>query len=92
MRRRSDQDAFRATDFRTPTFTVSNLGPAGVDAFTSLVTPPQVGVLSVSAVGLRATEDGVERVLPLTLGVDHRAVDGAYAARAIVDLAEAIGS
>lgn len=94
LKRRSAEDAFLSTDFKTPTFTVSNLGATGIDDFTSLVTPPQVAVLSVSAATIRPTErDGAlvaEQVLPLTLGIDHRALDGAYAARALVDLAEAI--
>jgi pyruvate/2-oxoglutarate dehydrogenase complex dihydrolipoamide acyltransferase (E2) component len=79
LKMRSAGDAFLATDFRTPTFTVSNLGATGVDGFTSLVTPPQVAVLSVSSAAL-------------TLGIDHRALDGAYAARALVDLAEAVAA
>jgi pyruvate dehydrogenase E2 component (dihydrolipoamide acetyltransferase) len=94
LKRRSAEDAFLATDFKTPTFTVSNLGATGIDDFTSLVTPPQVAVLSVSAATIRAAErDGAlvaEQVLPLTLGIDHRALDGAYAARALVDLAGTI--
>ena len=57
-----------------------------------MVTPPQVARLPCGRARLAATETGAERVLPLTLGVDHRALDGTYAARALTDLAEAIAS
>lgn len=94
LKQRSADDAFRPADFRAPSFTLSNLGAAGIESFTSLVTPPQVAVLSVSATVVRATETNAalvaEYVLPLTLGVDHRAVDGAYAARALADLTTSV--
>jgi pyruvate dehydrogenase E2 component (dihydrolipoyllysine-residue acetyltransferase) len=90
LRERSRDDAFRTADFGAPTFTVSNLGASGIDHFTSLVTPPQVAVLSVAAVARRPVvgEWGVDvaHTLPLTLGIDHRAIDGAYAASALAAL------
>jgi pyruvate/2-oxoglutarate dehydrogenase complex dihydrolipoamide acyltransferase (E2) component len=58
------------------------------------VTPPQVGVLSVSSARVRAIALGdrlvAARTLPLTLGADHRAVDGAYVATALDDLVASI--
>jgi pyruvate/2-oxoglutarate dehydrogenase complex dihydrolipoamide acyltransferase (E2) component len=90
LRERSAADGFLPSDFAIPTFTVSNLGAARVDSFTSLVTPPQVGVLSVASAQFRAVAFGerleAARTLPLTLGADHRAVDGAYVAAALDDL------
>jgi pyruvate dehydrogenase E2 component (dihydrolipoamide acetyltransferase) len=94
LRVRSRENAFLASDFRPPSFTVSNLGGTGIDSFTSLVTPPQVGVLSVAGAAPRpwASEETpqIRPTLPLTLGVDHRALDGMYAARALADLASRI--
>jgi pyruvate dehydrogenase E2 component (dihydrolipoamide acetyltransferase) len=94
LRERARGEALLPTDFATPSFTVSNLGAFGVDQFTSLVTPPQVAVLSVSALDRRPVARGeaivLAHTLPLTLGADHRAVDGAYAARALSDLASHI--
>ena len=90
LRNRSDANAFRVQDFAQPSFTLSNLGGFGADESTSIITPPQVAVLSVGGLRLRPTvvggELGVQRTLPLTLGVDHRAIDGAYAATSVADL------
>ncbi|HSK92346.1 MAG TPA: 2-oxo acid dehydrogenase subunit E2, partial [Euzebyales bacterium] len=67
------------------TFTVSNLGGLGVDAFDALLMPPQAGILSVGRVTERAAVvDG--RIRPLLqvdvgLTVDHRVADGADGAR-----------
>jgi pyruvate dehydrogenase E2 component (dihydrolipoamide acetyltransferase) len=65
--------------------TVSNLGMYGVTAFTAMVTPPQVMVLSVGAVQRipvfnEADEVVARSVITLTLGSDHRVVNGAQAA------------
>lgn len=65
--------------------TVSNLGMYGVTAFTAMVTPPQVMVLSVGAVRRipvfnEAGEVVARSVMTLTLGSDHRVVNGAQAA------------
>ena len=74
-----------ATDQVLAAITVSNLGMYGVTAFTAMVTPPQVMVLSVGAVQrmpvFNEAEEVVARsVITLTLGSDHRVVNGAQAA------------
>ncbi len=78
------------------TFSVSNLGSLGVGRFTPIVSPPQVAILGLGAVTetfeLRA--DGsvaAIRKLPLSLTFDHRAVDGAPAARFLADVVAAFG-
>lgn len=67
------------------TFSVSNLGSLGIEVFTPILNPPQVAILGVGAVGLRPVQEGPEVVfrphLPLSLTFDHRATDGAPAAR-----------
>jgi pyruvate dehydrogenase E2 component (dihydrolipoamide acetyltransferase) len=60
------------------TFTISNLGPFGVDRFTALVVPPQAAILAVGAVS-----DGR---MCLSLSCDHRVVDGAPAAEFLRDV------
>ena len=65
--------------------TVSNLGMYGVSSFTAMVTPPQIMVLSVGAVRRvpvfnEADEVVACSVMTLTLGSDHRVVNGAQAA------------
>lgn len=67
------------------TFTVSNLGGYGIQFFTPILNPPEVGLLGVGRVEpyLVLTDKGIEQKLrlPLSLTFDHRAVDGGPAAR-----------
>lgn len=79
------------SDLRGSTFTVSNLGPLGVDSFTQIINPPEVAILGVGRIRERATssESGVEfrKHLTVDLSLDHRVVDGADGARFLETLA-----
>ncbi len=87
-------------DIAGGTFTISNLGMFGVDAFTAIIIPPQAAILAVGAIVDRAVpvgvgpdaRVGVRPMMTLTLSSDHRVVDGARAAEFLRDLVEAIGS
>jgi pyruvate dehydrogenase E2 component (dihydrolipoamide acetyltransferase) len=76
------------------TFTVTNLGPFGIESFTPIVNAPQVAILGVGNVNLRPVEDegGVVHVphLGLSLTIDHQIVDGAPGARFLQALARNI--
>jgi pyruvate dehydrogenase E2 component (dihydrolipoamide acetyltransferase) len=77
------------------TFTVSNLGMFGVDRFTAIINPPQVGILAVGRTRKQFVPDDDDQpvlrpMTTITLSVDHRAIDGAVAARFISDLAQAL--
>lgn len=78
-------------DLAGGTFTVSNLGSFGIDSFTPIINPPQVAILGVGRTRERAvrTDEGVgfRRELSVSLSFDHRAVDGADAARFLETLA-----
>jgi pyruvate dehydrogenase E2 component (dihydrolipoamide acetyltransferase) len=67
------------------TFTLSNLGMFEVSSFAAIIPPPQVAILATGrAVRRPVIEDeavGVRSVMTATLSADHRAVDGAQAAR-----------
>jgi pyruvate dehydrogenase E2 component (dihydrolipoamide acetyltransferase) len=67
------------------TFTVSNLGMFGIDAFTPILNMPQAGILGigriVEAPVVRAGRLEIGHTLTLSLTFDHRVVDGAPAAR-----------
>ena len=67
------------------TFTISSLGGIGGTAFTPIVNAPEVAILGVSRSKVVPVYDGAEFVprtmLPLSLSYDHRAIDGAEAAR-----------
>ncbi len=63
------------------TFTVSNLGSMGVEHFTPVLNPPQVGILGVGAPVLKPVQvgDKVEfrQHFALSLTINHQVVDGA---------------
>jgi pyruvate dehydrogenase E2 component (dihydrolipoamide acetyltransferase) len=84
----------RPADVAGGTFTISNLGMFGVDAFTAIIIPPQAAILAVGAITERVVPvDGHPAVRPmmtLTLSSDHRVVDGARAAEFLRDLVNAI--
>jgi pyruvate dehydrogenase E2 component (dihydrolipoamide acetyltransferase) len=65
------------------TFTVSNLGMAGVDAFTPIINSPQTGILGVGRIVDKPVvyqgEIAKRSMLVLSLTFDHRVIDGAPA-------------
>ena len=76
------------------TFTVSNLGSMGIESFTPIVNPPQTAILGVDCITKRIKEVNGEDVtypaMGLSLTVDHRAIDGADAARFLKDMGNAL--
>jgi pyruvate dehydrogenase E2 component (dihydrolipoamide acetyltransferase) len=100
-RRRDLADRARAgrlqpNDIAGATFTVSNLGMFGVDAFTAIVVPPQAAILAVGAITDRVVAvDGkpvVRPMMTLTLSCDHRVADGVRAAEFMRDLVAGIAA
>jgi pyruvate dehydrogenase E2 component (dihydrolipoamide acetyltransferase) len=87
---RSRAGKMRAAEISEGTFTLTNLGMLGVTSFTAIITPPQVSTLATGATEARpVVRDGqvvVRRMMSATLSSDHRAVDGAGAARFLADL------
>lgn len=84
----------RAADMAVGCFTVSNLGMYAVDVFTPIVNYPQVAILGVGRIAPRpAVYEGslcVRQLMTLSLTFDHRAVDGAPAARFLTDICRAV--
>jgi pyruvate dehydrogenase E2 component (dihydrolipoamide acetyltransferase) len=72
------------------TFTITNLGGIGGTAFTPIVNYPEVAILGMSrTINQLVMENGQiseRQMLPLSLSYDHRAINGADAARFIVKL------
>jgi pyruvate/2-oxoglutarate dehydrogenase complex dihydrolipoamide acyltransferase (E2) component len=66
-------------DLSGGTFTISNVGPAGIDLFTPLIHPPESAILGISRVReepvVEAGQIVVGRVLSLIVGADHRVFD-----------------
>lgn len=76
------------------TFTISNLGAFGIDAFTPIINVPQCAILGLGRIERRPAVVG-DQIVPremitLSLTFDHRIVDGAPAARFLAALRDAI--
>ena len=92
---RAQAGKLRPADIQGGTFTISNLGMYGVDAFNAIVNPPQAAILAVGRIADRVVPVNgravVQPTLVLTLSCDHRALDGARGAQflgALADLVE----
>jgi pyruvate dehydrogenase E2 component (dihydrolipoamide acetyltransferase) len=76
------------------TFTISNLGMYGIRQFTAVINPPQAAILAVGEAVrqpvVRGDQVVIATTMTLTLSIDHRAVDGATAARFLTRLRELI--
>ncbi|MBI3945488.1 MAG: 2-oxo acid dehydrogenase subunit E2 [Armatimonadetes bacterium] len=87
---RAKSGGLHAEEYAEATFTISNLGMFGVENFTAIIVPPQVAILAVGSVKPTAVvRDGqitIAQVMKATLSADHRAVDGAQAARLLQDV------
>lgn len=72
------------------TFTISNIGGIGGTNMLSIVNWPQVAILSITAATMEAHWNGTafepRLMMPITIGWDHRVINGADAARFLVDL------
>ncbi|MDR1068252.1 MAG: 2-oxo acid dehydrogenase subunit E2 [Clostridiales Family XIII bacterium] len=77
-------------EYQGGTFTISNLGMFGIENFTAIINPPEVGILAVSATkdepavvtdagGGKSIE--IRPLMNITLSVDHRLIDGLLAAQ-----------
>jgi pyruvate dehydrogenase E2 component (dihydrolipoamide acetyltransferase) len=93
---RARSGKLRPQDIAGGTFTISNLGMFGVDAFSAIITPPQAAILAIGRIANRVVPvegvPGIRPMMTLTLSSDHRVVDGARAAEFLRDVAEAIGN
>ena len=72
-------------DVKNSTFTVTNLGMFGIEAFTPIINPPQVAILGIGKIIQKPwvvdKDIKIQYVIDLSITFDHRAVDGADAAR-----------
>jgi pyruvate dehydrogenase E2 component (dihydrolipoamide acetyltransferase) len=91
---RANEGTLQQSDLEGGSISISNLGMYGVDDFTAIINPPQSAILAVGAgrptpiaVGNKVK---VRTAVELVLSVDHRAIDGALAARWMTALVDAI--
>jgi pyruvate dehydrogenase E2 component (dihydrolipoamide acetyltransferase) len=89
LRARADAGRLQLADLSDGTFTLSNLGMYGIDAFTAVINPPQVAILACGRIMGTPVEYGghiaLRAVLRLRLTVDHRALDGVQAAPFLIE-------
>jgi len=80
----------RPEDLSGGTFTISNLGMFEVESFTAVINPPESAILAVGSITpTPAVVDGqivIRDRMKITLSSDHRALDGAVAARFLQEL------
>jgi len=85
----------KSKDMQGATFTISSLGGIGGTSFTPIVNAPEVAILGLTRSKMAPVWNGTEFVprlmQPLSLSYDHRAVDGALAARFCVTLKGLLG-
>ena len=85
LARRARERRLRQDELEGGTFSISNLGMYGTLEFSGIINPPQSGLLAVGAARQQpVVADGavtVATVMRCTLSIDHRALDGALAAR-----------
>jgi pyruvate dehydrogenase E2 component (dihydrolipoamide acetyltransferase) len=82
---RARSGKLKAEEMQGGTFTITNLGNYGIDAFTPIINPPQCAILGMGRIQRQPVVSGNEIVIreqvTLSLTFDHRIVDGAPAAR-----------
>ncbi|MFE8070759.1 dihydrolipoyllysine-residue acetyltransferase [Marinobacteraceae bacterium S3BR75-40.1] len=82
-------------EMRGACFSITSLGGIGGTAFTPVVNTPEVAILGLSKASMKPVWDGEafqpRLMLPLSLSYDHRAVNGADAARFTALLSELLG-
>ena len=81
-------------DIQGGTFTISNLGMYGVDAFNAIINSPQAAILAVGRIAERVVpidgQPSVQPMMVLNLSCDHRVVDGARGAQFLAALADLV--
>jgi len=84
------EDAILPDELNGGTFTVTNLGTMGIESFTPILNVPQVAILGICSISLKPImKDNEIKFVPhigLSLTFDHRAVDGAPAAKLLQEL------
>lgn len=85
----------KSQDMQGATFTISSLGGIGGTSFTPIVNAPEVAILGLTRSKMEPFWDGEQFVprnmLPMSLSYDHRAIDGALAARFAATLKHLLG-
>ncbi|MDE0471103.1 MAG: pyruvate dehydrogenase complex dihydrolipoamide acetyltransferase [Ekhidna sp.] len=89
---RAKERKLQPEEFTGNTFTISNLGMFGIEAFTAIVNPPDACIMAVGGIKetiiVKEGEMKPGNIMKVTLSCDHRAVDGAVGAAFLVTFKE----
>jgi len=81
---RARANKLKPEEYTGATFTISNLGSFGIEEFTAIINPPGVATFALGATTKTpvVVEDDIviKRIMKVTVGCDHRVVDGAVGA------------
>lgn len=92
--RRAREGKLSPEELSGGTFTLSNLGMMGIDAFDAIINAPEAAILAVGRVRTvpewRDNQWVPKQVISGTLSVDHRVADGADGARFLADMQAAL--
>lgn len=94
---RAKDNQLTTDEYKGSTFSVSNLGMFGIETFTPIVNQPDAGILGVCAIQDELVMDdegsiSMHQVMRLSFTFDHRLIDGAVAAKFIMDLRDLLQS
>jgi pyruvate dehydrogenase E2 component (dihydrolipoamide acetyltransferase) len=85
LAQRARERKLKPEEYTGGTFSISNLGMFDIDQFTSVINPPEAGILAVGSITDRPVAlDGVMEIrkrMRVTMSCDHRVIDGASGAR-----------
>ena len=83
-------------EMRDGTFTITNFGSAGISYGTPVINYPELGILGVGKISQKPVvvngEIKISYVLPLSIAVDHRIIDGADAGRFLMRIKELLNN
>jgi pyruvate dehydrogenase E2 component (dihydrolipoamide acetyltransferase) len=87
---RARANKLKPEEYTGATFTISNLGSFGIEEFTAIINPPGVATFalgSTTKTPVVADDDSivVKRIMKVTVGCDHRVIDGAVGAAFVND-------
>jgi pyruvate dehydrogenase E2 component (dihydrolipoamide acetyltransferase) len=89
---RARKNALDLQEVTDSTFTITNLGMLGIDAFTPIINPPEVAILGVGRIvqelALINGQIAARDKMTLSLTIDHRIVDGAPGAQFLQTLVQ----
>ena len=88
---RAKSKKLKPEEYTGATFTISNLGMMDVHEFTAIINPPAAAILSVGSVRKEAVVNANDQIkvghrMKITLGSDHRVIDGAVSATFLAEV------